>query len=248
MVRGEEGRDAHPDLVGLRRAGAVDGERHVDEAVPDGGVADDVASLDRELHAGAELGGRERRVLREHFERGPGHLEEAHAGRRGRGDLARRAVGRSGPRLRLQAREVVGVVRAVDDLVRGVVALGQVDVAHVRRTLLLVVVDVREEHRAVLRVPHVLAIVVRRIVERDDAVAVRVRAQIDGRRALGALLVGRRAGGGRGRVAARAGPIAGRRRLRDVGGAVAPSARGDEERRLDEDSRQEQGARQSLHG
>ena len=57
----------------------LDREGHVDEAVPDRRVADDVARLDRELDAGAELGGRERGVLREHLERGALHLEEPHA-------------------------------------------------------------------------------------------------------------------------------------------------------------------------
>ena len=78
----------------------------------------------------------------------------------------------------LRRAEIVGVVRPVQHLVGRVVAIRQNHVVNVGRTSLFVVVDVGEEHRAVLRAPVVLAVVVAPVVEADRAVAVGVRAQI----------------------------------------------------------------------
>ena len=217
-MEGQHGRDAHLDGVGRGLGADSHGERDLHEAVPLRGVADDVLRLDGELDARAELLGGERRVLGEHLEVGgalSGALEEADLvrGLRGDRDRRRRRVGSLHPRLGLQAREVERVVRAVDDLVRRVVALREVDVVADLLAASLVVVDVREEHRAVLGVPRRLDRV--GLVEADLAVTVRVRAEV-GHGGGGAGV-----GGGRGR------------RITAVGGRAARAHEQDGEERRD---------------
>jgi hypothetical protein len=96
---------------------------------------------------------------------------------------ARRVRWRVDPGRRAQTSEVEQVGLAVDHLVGGVGASSERRrrVA-VRGAVPCVVVDVREQDRAVRRAPGVFVGVFTRVVERDDTVAVGVGSQIDDRR------------------------------------------------------------------
>ena len=126
-------------------------------------------------------------------------------------DVADRVVRRVGVGDALQLCEVQKVVRPVDHVVGRVVALGELDVGErlalrvLGRAAVLVVVDVRQEDRAVRRVPGVFVLVLGRIVEVHAAVAVHVGAQIDDRLRAAAGPSSAASAAGRGLVAGAAG-------------------------------------------